>query len=101
MSSQTVYKEQPFEVEINVSDVYPDVTDNEEKILLQGVIDCYFEENGEIVLVDYKTDRYNALQEIHEKYDKQLELYAYALQKITGKPVKEKIIYLFSTGEIL
>ena len=101
MSCPTVYKEQPFEVEINVSDVYPEIGDSEEKILLQGVIDCYFEENGEIVLVDYKTDRYNNPQEIHEKYDKQLELYAYALQKITGMTVKEKIIYLFSTGEIL
>ena len=99
--SGAVYKEQPFEVEINLSELYPEFADSDEKILLQGVIDCYFEEDNEIVLVDYKTDRYTDLQEIHDKYDKQLELYAYALNKITGKNIKEKRIYLFSTGEIL
>ena len=61
------------------------------------MIDCFFEEDGELVLVDYKTDRYTDISQIHEKYDRQLELYKYALEKITKKKVKEKIIYLFST----
>ncbi len=100
-ASDKVYREQPFEVEIDVSVAYPDITDSGEKILLQGVIDCYFEEDGELVLVDYKTDRYDDINEIHQKYDRQLELYKYALEKITKKTVKETFIYLFSTGNYI
>lgn len=98
IKSGNVYREQPFEVEIDVSVAYPELSNTNEKILLQGVIDCFFYEDGEIVLVDYKTDRYDNIGEIHEKYDRQLELYKYALEKITKKTVKESYIYLFSTG---
>lgn len=101
IASGKVFREQPFEVEIDVTVAYPDVTDTDEKILLQGVIDCFFEEDGEIVLVDYKTDRYNDVSEIHEKYERQLELYKYALEKITKKTVKESYIYLFSTDSYI
>jgi ATP-dependent helicase/nuclease subunit A len=98
IASAKVYREQPFEVEIDVSLAYPDIKYTDEKILLQGVIDCFFEEDDGLVLVDYKTDRYDDVSEIHEKYDRQLELYKYALEKITKKTVKESFIYLFSTG---
>ncbi len=97
IASEKVFREQPFEVEIDVSLAYPEIKDTNEKILLQGVIDCFFEEDGQLVLVDYKTDRYDDVAEIHEKYDRQLELYKYALEKITKKTVKETYIYLFST----
>ena len=96
LRSNKVSREQPFEVGIRICDAYPEFEGQEENILLQGVIDCYFEEDGQLVLVDYKTDRYNDISEIHEKYDRQLELYKYALEKITKKTVKEEIIYLFS-----
>lgn len=98
IKSGNVYREQPFEVEIDAKLAYPELGDTDEKILLQGVIDCFFYEDDEIVLVDYKTDRYDNIGEIHEKYDRQLELYKYALEKITKKTVKESYIYLFSTG---
>lgn len=97
LGSNAVYREQPFEVQIKICDAYPELKTENESILLQGVIDCFFEEDDGLVLVDYKTDRYADVAEIHEKYDRQLELYKYALEKITKKPVKEKIIYLFST----
>ncbi len=99
--SKKVFREQPFEVEIDISLAYPEIKNTNEKILLQGVIDCFFEENGELVLVDYKTDKYSDVAEIHEKYDRQLELYKYALEKITKKTVKESFIYLFSTGSYI
>jgi len=69
-----------------------------DKILLQGVIDCFFEENGEIVLVDFKTDKVNA-NTIGKKvfeYTPQLNIYASALERITKKRVKERIIYFFA-----
>jgi ATP-dependent helicase/nuclease subunit A len=69
-----------------------------DKILLQGVVDCYFEEDSEIVLVDFKTDRVTekTVDKIAHKYVPQLNAYADALHHITGKCVKERIIYFFS-----
>jgi ATP-dependent helicase/nuclease subunit A len=69
-----------------------------DKILLQGVVDCYFEENNEIVVVDFKTDKVTekTVDKIAQQYNQQLNTYADALHHITGKHVKEKIIYFFS-----
>jgi len=75
---------------------YPNSGDDE--ILLQGVVDCFFEEDGKLVVIDFKTDRVNE-ETIHEKarlYSPQLETYADALKRITGKPVKEQYIYFFA-----
>lgn len=94
--SKEVYRESEFEIALPAKRLYPEIEDEGEMILLQGIIDCWFIEDGEIVLLDYKTDKVNDLSEIHEKYDIQLALYAEALEKITKKRVKEKVIYLFS-----
>ena len=69
-----------------------------ETVLVQGIIDAYFVEDGEIVLVDYKTDRVRRGQEqkLIDLYHVQLEDYAQALERMTGKKVKEKIIYSFT-----
>ena len=67
-------------------------------MLVQGIIDAYFMEEDEIVLVDYKTDRVKRGQEqkLIDLYHVQLEDYARALERMTGKRVKEKIIYSFT-----
>ena len=102
IKSPNVCREQAFEILAPVSFIYPDAAkDTDEKIILQGVIDCWFTEGDEIVLLDYKTDSFSDVSEIHQKYDRQLELYAYALESITGKKVKSKYIYLFYDGSIL
>ena len=69
-----------------------------ETILVQGIIDAYFVEGGEIVLVDYKTDRVGRGQEekLVSLYRVQLEDYAQALERMTGMKVKEKVIYSFA-----
>lgn len=71
--------------------------------LIQGIIDMYFEEYGELVLIDYKTDRVNKStageQELVKRYAIQLDYYAKALAQLTGKRVKEKIIYSFALGK--
>lgn len=65
--------------------------------MVQGIIDCYFEEDGELVLVDYKT---NYITEgIEELYKDQLSLYKEALEKATDKKVKESWLYLFEKNE--
>lgn len=63
--------------------------------MLQGIADCMFEENGEIVLVDYKTDRVNSEKILVSRYDLQIKLYAAALGKIFGKRVREAYLYSF------
>ena len=75
---------------------------SEEKILLQGVVDCFFEEGGEIVIVDYKTDRVFDEQKILERsefYRGQLEAYAGAVSRICGKNVKECILYFLAPAK--
>ena len=66
--------------------------------LVQGAIDCCFLEDGQWVLLDYKTNRTENLEEIQAFYTRQLELYAYALKRITGVPVKDRILCLISMG---
>ena len=69
--------------------------------LVQGVIDMYFEEDGGLVIVDYKTDRVSkkdGKDVLIRRYSVQLDYYAKALSQITGMPVKEKVIYSFTLG---
>ena len=72
-----------------------------ESVLLQGVIDCMIQENGEITIIDYKTDRVRGSELIERAkgYEKQLEAYAYAAQRMTGKPVRECVLYFLYSGE--
>ena len=72
-----------------------------DEILLQGVVDCFFEEDGTLVVVDFKTDRIapDALAERAEHYRPQLEAYSLALAQVIGKPVKEKILYFLRRSE--
>ncbi len=89
----TLHKEQPFVMGIPASRVYEKAS--EELILIQGIVDVYWEEDGRLVILDYKTDSVKEPEKLAERYAVQLDLYAEALEKATGKPVKEKIIYSF------
>lgn len=91
-------KEQPFVLGVDAAEIYPGEKSTE-IILVQGIIDAYFEENGELVVLDYKTDKVRSGQELKEKYHAQLDYYARALEQLLGKKVKEKIIYSFTLGE--
>ncbi len=94
-----LYKEQPFVISLPANEVEAHFP-KEEEILLQGIIDAYFEEDGALVIVDYKTDRVGNGKELMERYHIQLEYYAKALSALTGKPVKEKVLYSFYLGEV-
>lgn len=96
LNSTKVKREVPFHMEIPVGYIYKEYKESTEKISIQGIVDCFFEEDEEIVLIDYKTDYVTDenIDEIYEKYKIQLDLYSMALENITGKKVKEKYIYL-------
>ena len=70
-----------------------------EQVLIQGIIDVFFEEEGEIVVVDYKTDALSSEKELIGRYQVQLDYYGEALERLTGKKVKQKIIYSFALGK--
>ena len=71
-----------------------------EQVLLQGVVDCCIEEDGELVIIDYKTDRVRgaAVERRAETYAGQLRAYAAAMERITGKPVRECALYFLAAG---
>lgn len=96
--STLVSKEAPFYIQIKSVDLYKDLPKDiygEEKVIIQGVIDLYFEEEDGLIIVDYKTDYVEDEEEVKKKYALQLRYYTEALEKITGKKVKEKYLYLF------
>lgn len=96
-----LFREQPFVMGISAKELKKDFPEDEQ-VLIQGIIDVYFEEDGELVVADYKTDRVKGAEVLVERYHKQLEYYALALEQLTAKRVKEKIIYSFDLGlEIL
>ena len=66
-----------------------------EEIILQGAVDCMFQEDDEFVIVDYKTDRFRSISEMKAKYAKQLLLYSSSVKKCTDINVKQNILYLF------
>lgn len=92
-----LYREQPFVMSVPAREVLPD-TDSTQMVLVQGIIDGFYENADGIVLMDYKTDRLKPGQEnvLAERYCRQMELYARALEGITGKPVVRKVLYSFS-----
>jgi len=106
LESGKIFREVPFNIELPFDELYPNndsCDSNEDKILLQGVVDCYFEEANKIVLIDYKTDYISNgnIKEIKDKYSLQISYYARALELLTGLSVNERYIYLFATGELV
>ena len=95
-------REKAFCRNIDIEDLYiHEKIGYNEDIMLRGVIDLYFEEDGEIVLVDYKTDFVNDenRDKVVDRYRKQLDIYSETLERVTGKTVKEKYLYLFGVSE--
>ena len=96
-------KEQPFVLGVEADRIYPENGGGKsgELLVVQGIIDLFFEEDGEIVLLDYKTDRVRTEEELTGRYRIQLEYYQEALEKSLGKHVKEKLIYSFALEKIV
>ena len=71
----------------------------DEKIIVQGAVDLCFIEDGEVVVVDFKTDRTDNPESLSAAYGEQLSIYAAACEKIFEKRVKQKIIYSFALSK--
>ncbi len=98
LQAKDLRREFKFSVMEDSADFFPDC--QKEKIMLQGVVDCFWKEEDGIVIVDYKTDTVkNDLDEIADKYRPQVKAYASALGRIFNCPVKEIYLYFFSAGK--
>ncbi len=90
-----LYREKPFVIGISAGRLNEEFPE-EETVLIQGIIDAYFEEDGHIVLLDYKTDAVRTETELIDRYKTQLDYYEEALARLTGKPVSERLLYSFA-----
>ena len=101
LDSEKVMREKKFTIEVPVEEIYPEAKDaaNGEMMMIQGIADCAFIENGELVVVDYKTDRLQREEAFVEKYSSQVLLYKKALQLSTGYKVRETLLYSFHLGK--
>ena len=90
-----LYREQPFVMGISADRLGQDFPETE-TVLIQGIIDVFFVEEDGLVLLDYKTDSVRSMEELWNRYETQLDYYQEALQKLMGKPVKERMLYSFS-----
>ncbi|MBR1731701.1 MAG: PD-(D/E)XK nuclease family protein, partial [Ruminococcus sp.] len=95
INSDEYFREYTFTVNIKASDYNSDIPDDfkDRKIIMQGAVDLAFIENGEVVIVDYKTDRVKDINRLVTMYRKQVELYKSALEEAMDLKVKEVIIY--------
>ena len=98
-------REQPFVYGIDASRLLD--PDHKEKgsealegeiLMIQGIIDAYFTEDGRIILLDYKTDAVSSMDELWLRYETQMDYYREALEKLTHLPVSERRLYSFKLG---
>ena len=93
-NARSVKKEQSFNLNLNANEVYD--VDTDDVVMIQGIIDLFFvNSNGELILVDYKTDNVETEEELIKRYKLQLNLYKRALEEILSMPVSRTIIYSF------
>ncbi len=102
-ASTCVLREKKVTVGIRAGELYPNLDDKskDEIVVIQGYVDCVFIEDGELTIVDYKTDRGVTMEELRERYNTQLKMYEYALAECTGIKVKGTLIYSFENAEYI
>lgn len=99
LGAEKVFKEYAFTASIPLNEIEPSIKNADEVIIIEGVADCAFIENGELVIVDFKTDKASQGIELAEKYSEQLSVYRRCLAEVIGIPVKQTLIYSFRLNE--
>lgn len=102
---QPIFREIPFTLTLPACQVYANCSGlaPDDRVLVQGIIDCWFETGEGVTLVDYKSDRLSgdpdACQaELQRRYQSQLDYYAQAIKAATGKSVSRRLIWLIRQG---
>ncbi len=101
--SPCLLREKQVTVGIRAGELYTNLKEpsRDETVVIQGYVDCAFVEDGELIIVDYKTDRGVTAQELRERYRTQLKMYEYALAQCTGMRVKGTLIYSFENAQYI
>ncbi len=102
LAAPLLRREFKFSLLCDAEDFFPEARGAGEQVLLQGVVDCYWEDGDGITVLDYKTDRVRNRREAEERakvYAPQLRAYAAALTRICQKPVRECLLYFLQAGE--
>jgi ATP-dependent helicase/nuclease subunit A len=101
IASPAVYREKCFTCGVKAGEVYPDLHGEEaqETVIVDGVADLAFVEDGALVIVDYKTDGRVTDEILRGRYSGQLNIYARCLAELLDIDVKETLIYSFSLGK--
>ena len=101
LHAKKLWRELPFTRMLEADKYYPEACPGT-RIFNQGVIDVLFEEaNGDIIILDYKTDRNTDPEVIRDKYKIQLDLYTEAVESIIPAKVKERYLYMLRDGSIV
>src|SRR5690625_1543198 len=108
INAETVYREVPFSLSLSANEVYASWTsDTDEKVLIQGVIDCLIPVEDGWIILDYKTDAIpdDVTEEVKERlrnrYQTQMELYRHAIETIWKQPVQATYLYFFAKQLVL
>ena len=96
-NADNVYRELAFIHNVDAKELGYDA--DGETVTVQGVADCVFEEKGELVVVDYKTDYVKDMSELEKRYAAQIKMYQKLISKTLNKRVKECIIYSLSLSQ--
>lgn len=97
-SADNIYREIKISSFVNADEIFD--TESKEQVLVRGISDCVFEENGELVLVDYKTDRVKTEEELLGRYKNQIAFYRKVIEKTLQKPVKKAVLYSFYLSKV-
>ncbi|WEK53065.1 MAG: helicase-exonuclease AddAB subunit AddA [Candidatus Cohnella colombiensis] len=104
-SATRIWREVPFTYGLTAKAVYPGINDSaeHETIIIQGVIDCLFEDDEGLVLIDYKTDSLamQSADEAAEKHRFQIKQYSEAVGHIVNRPVDMAFVYFFDGGQVV
>lgn len=99
-AKKKLYLEEPFVLGLDAR-LLNNTCSSNETVLIQGIIDAFFIENGKVVLMDYKTDKVSKGEELVKKYQLQLDYYKEAIERILGLKVEEKLIYSFALDAVI
>jgi ATP-dependent helicase/nuclease subunit A len=109
-NAKAINREVPFTLSMPARDVYPTWKDEEESVFVQGIIDCVFEDENGLILVDYKTDQISdkykggfdqAKSILEDRYKMQINLYTRAIEQIWKRKVTERYLFFFDGAHIL
>ncbi|MGN1417810.1 MAG: helicase-exonuclease AddAB subunit AddA [Acutalibacteraceae bacterium] len=99
LKSELVMREKKFTVRVPIDEIYPNLSEfSDETVVIQGIADCAFVENGKLVVVDYKTDSLDTEDDFRRKYSQQVRIYKRALEMCTDYQVAETLLYSFNLG---